>query len=86
MFTGVVDWVTKSLLSEEVRELRLEGYPSIYVSPLEAPNLPEVYQTEHKYEFTGFLLGYVRHNDFSDWGFTTIRVYAFEIRHLGEAD
>ena len=85
-FTGVVDYVHKSLLSEEVRELRLEGYPAIYVRPLDAPNLPEEYQTGHKYEFTGFLMKYERHAQFDESGFTTIRVYAFEIRHLGEAD
>ena len=55
------------------------------VYPLDAPYLPEV-QPGHEYEFTGFFVadnvlelgGVVAH------GF--LGVYAFKIRHLGEAD
>ena len=55
------------------------------VYPLDAPYLPEV-QPGHEYEFTGFFVadnvlevgGIVAH------GF--LGVYAFKIRHLGEAD
>lgn len=94
-FTGVVDYVHKTypnpldLQSEVVWSLRLEGYPSIYVYLLDAPNvsiLPEAYQTGHKYEFTGFFMRYEKHAEWSKSGFTRIRVYAFDIRHLGEAD
>ena len=91
-FTGVVDYVKKTRLDlldfqspEVVRSLSLEGYP-IDVYPLDAPNLPEEYQTWHKYEFTGFLMRYVSHADFSSSGYSKLRVYAFKIRHLGEAD
>ena len=92
-FTGVVDYVDQTYLDPldfrspmVVRSLRLEGYPSIYVYPLDAPNLPEEYQTAHKYEFTGFLMKYEDHAKFRESGFAAMRVYAFEIRHLGEAD
>ena len=94
-FTGVVDYVKKTRLDlldfespEVVHSLSLEGYP-IDVYPLDAPNvsiLPEAYQTWHKYEFTGFLVRYVGHADFSSSGWRKLRVYAFDIRHLGEAD
>lgn len=95
-FTGVVDYVSEGRLDwsdpkspEVVHSLRLEGYPSIYVYLLDAPNvsiLSEAYQTGHKYEFTGFFIAHEAHAEWSKDGFTRIRVYAFEIRHLGEAD
>ena len=86
-FTGVVDEAYEPIeFFKEPALLVLEGYPRIYVTPLDAPNLPEVYQTGHKYEFTGFLVDYIGHADFSSIGNATMHVYAFEIRHLGEAD
>lgn len=92
-FTGVVDFVSTSVTDwtvipfpKEVHELWLEGYPSIRVRPMDLPKLPEAYQSGQKYEFTGFLAAYTRHAEFEKTGFSTMRVYAFEIRHLGEAD
>ena len=92
-FTGVVDYVRTSVtdwtafpFTEEVDELWLEGYPSIHVRPMDLPKLPEAYQSGQKYEFTGFLVAYESHAEFERTGFSTMRVYAFEIRHLGEAD
>lgn len=94
-FTGVVDYVNTTYLdpldlqSQVVWSLELEGWPRIYVYLLDAPNvsiLPEAYQTGNKYEFTGFFMRYEKHAEWSKDGFTRIRVYAFEIRHLGEAD
>ena len=94
-FTGVVDYVNTTYLdpldlqSKVVSSLRLEGWPWIYVYLLDAPNisiLPEAYQTGNKYEFTGFFMRYEKHAEWRKDGFTQIRVYAFEIRHLGEAD
>lgn len=88
-FTGVVDFVTRNFFpdfTEEVDELWLEGWPSIRVRPMDLPKLPEAYQSGQKYEFTGFLVAYKRHAEFERNGFSTMRVYAFEIRHLGEAD
>ena len=84
-FTGVVEWVDKSIRTKKVRKLTLEGY-TVDVHPLDAPNLPEVYHKGHKYEFTGFLMRYEKHAQFRKSGFAAMRVYAFEIRHLGEAD
>ena len=92
-FTGVVEYVRTSVtdwtafpFTEEVNELWLEGYPSIRVRPIDLPKRPELYQSGQKYEFTGFLVAYERHAEFDRNGFSTMRVYAFEIRHLGEAD
>ena len=86
-FRGVVEETYDfSNILEDPTMLVLEGYPSIHVYPLDAPNLPEVYQTGHKYEFTGFLMQFERHSQFDESGFATMRIYAFEIRHLGEAD
>lgn len=83
--TVVTDWTTFPF-PEEVDELWLEGYPSIRVRPVDLPKDPEAYQSGHEYEFTGFLVAYVRHAEFERNGFSTMRVYAFEIRDLGEPD
>ena len=92
-FTGVVEYVSTSVtdwtafpFTEEVNELWLEGYPSIRVRPMDLSKRPEAYQSGQKYEFTGFLAAYSRHAEFEKTGFSSMRVYAFEIRHLGEAD
>lgn len=55
------------------------------VYPLDAPYLPEV-QPGHEYEFTGF---FVADNVLELGGIVApgfLGVYAFKIRHLGEAD
>ena len=84
-FTGVVEFGAKSFRTDKVRKLTLEGY-TVDMHPLDAPNLPEVYYTGHKYEFTRFLMKYEKHAQFKKSGYAVMRVYAFEIRHLGEAD
>ena len=92
-FTGVIEYVetyvtdwTAFPFPEEVDQLWLEGYPFIRVRPMDLPKHPEAYQSGQKYEFTGFLAAYRRHAEFEKTGYTTMRVYAFQIRHLGEAD
>lgn len=72
-------------VTETIRRLRLEDFTT-EVYPLDSPNLPTEYERGHKYEFTGFLIRYERHSKFSKSGSVMNRVYAFEIRHLGEAD
>ena len=84
--TGVAEFASYFFGTDTVREISIEGEDLGYVHPLDAPNLPTEYHRGHKYEFTGFLMKYERHSQFSKRGATTIRIYAFEIRHLGEAD
>ena len=84
-FTDVVEFTQTGFRTEKIRRLTLEDYTTD-VYPLDAPNLPTEYHREHKYEFTGFLMKYESHAQFRKRGITTIRIYAFEIRHLGEAD
>ena len=84
--TGVAKFASYFFRTDRVREISLEGDDLVYVHPLDAPNLPAKYHRGHKYEFTGFLMKYESHAQFSKRGVTTIRIYAFEIRHLGEAD
>lgn len=72
-------------VTETIRRLRLEDYRN-EVYPLDSPNLPTEYQRGHKYEFTGFLIRYEAHAKFQKDGSVKNRVYAFEIRHLGEAE
>lgn len=84
-FTGVVEYAEKSYRTEKIRRLRLEDFTT-EVYPLDAPTLPKSYERGHKYEFTGFLIRYEAHAKFKESGYVKNRVYAFEIRHLGEAD
>ena len=84
-FTGVVEFTQTGFRTEKIRRLTLEDYTTD-VYPLDAPNLPETYERGHKYEFTGFLIRYEAHAKFKKDGYVKNRVYAFEIRHLGEAD
>ena len=84
-FTSVVEFVETGFRTEKVRRLMLENYVTD-VYPLDAPNLPATYERGHKYEFTGFLIRYEQHAEFEKDGFPKNRVYAFQIRHLGEAD
>ena len=84
-FTGIVEYAEKSFRTEKIRRLTLEDYRT-EVYPLDSPNLPETYERGHKYEFTGFLMRYEAHAKFKADGYAKNRVYAFEIRHLGEAD
>ena len=55
------------------------------VYPLDAPHLPEV-QPGHEYEFTGFFIAHNVEAVISVVAMGFLAVYAFEIRHLGEAD
>ena len=82
-FIGVVEFVDKSFRTDKVRKLTIEGY-TVDVHLLDAPNLPEVYHTGNKYEFTRFLMRYEKHAQFKKSGYAVMRVYAFEIRHLGK--
>ena len=84
-FTGVVEFAQTGSRTKKVRRLTLEDYTTD-VYPLDAPNLPETYERGHKYEFTGFLIRYEQHAEYKKSGYAKMRVYAFEIRHLGEAD
>ena len=83
--TGVAKFAHLSR-TNKVQEISIEGEDLGYVHPLDAPNLPTEYHRGHKYEFTGFLMKYESHAQFRKRGAITIRIYAFEIRHLGEAD
>ena len=77
--TGVVKnlyKVTRGRNAGKVRFLILEGDKPVDVRLLDAPNLPAEYHLGHKYEFTGFMM--------LDQG--RMRIYAHEIRHLGEAE
>ena len=85
-FTGVANHWFSSLTTAPSGLILLEGYPSVEVVPLDVPNLPETYEQGHKYEFTGFLMRYDGHAKFKENGYFSLRLYAFEIRHLGEAD
>ena len=92
-FTGRVENVSSSIFSGSARVgsdsdriLTLEGTPTIEVYPLDAPRLPETYHEGDEYEFTGFLIRYEGHAENQKSGTAKMRVYAFEIWHLGEAD
>ena len=84
--TGIAEFAPTAYRTNKVQYISLEGDDLVYVHPLDAPNLPTEYHRGHKYEFTGFLMKYESHAQFRKRGVTTIRIYAFEIRHLGEAD
>ena len=92
-FTGRVENVSSSIFigsdrvgSDSDRILTLEGTPTIEVYPLDARDLPETYHEGDEYEFTGFLIRYEEHAENQKSGTAKMRVYAFEIWHLGEAD
>ena len=84
-FTGRVEYAEKSSRTKKVRRLRLEDYTT-EVYPLDAPDLPKTYERGHKYEFTGFLIREEPCAEFKKDRDAINRVYAFQIRHLGEAD
>ena len=87
-FTGRVENVNLPTFigSDSDRILTLEGTPTIEVYPLDALRLPETYHEGDEYEFTGFLIRYEGHAENQKSGTAKMRVYAFEIWHLGEAD
>ena len=80
-FIGIV----KSIERHESKKVSLtvdaDGLPDLFVYPLDAPNLPMIYQERHVYEFTGFLI-YKRTVSSA----ARLVVYAFEIRHHGESE
>lgn len=84
--TGIAEFALPASRTNKVQYISLEGDDLVYVHPLDAPNLPTEYHRGHKYEFTGFFTRQEEHAQFSKRGVTTLRIYAFEIRHLGEAD
>ncbi len=84
-FTGVAGLVETSFRTKQVRKITLEGNV-VDVYPLDVPNPPETYERGHKYEFTGLLIRCESHAEYKKSGYVKMRVYAFEIRHLGEAD
>lgn len=84
-FTGIVGYVDTDFRTEQLRKLHLQGYPYVYVYPLDAPDLPETYQ-QGKYEFTGFLTRYEKHRPNRQDGLPILRVYASDIRLVHAAD
>ena len=79
-FTGVVGFVDTDFRTEQLRKLHLQGYPYVYVYPLDAPGLPETYQRGELYEFTGFLVRYEKHTPNQQNGLPILRVYAVDIQ------
>ena len=79
-FRGTV----RSIGVSESKQAKLSvGNFTVY--PLDAPYLPEV-QPGHEYEFTGFFVAYNVNAIGGVVAHGFLGVYAFEIRHLGEAD
>lgn len=85
-FTGIVGYVDTDFRTEQLQKLHLQGYPYVYVYPLDAPDLPETYKKGQTYEFTGFLVQYEEHQPNRQDGLPIHRVYACDIRHVDEAD
>lgn len=74
-----------SIGPDKDRKLTLEGAPLIEVYPLKASRLPAIYHEGDEYEFTGFLIRYEEHAEHQKSGNAKMRIYAFHIRHLKEA-
>ena len=86
-FTGVVENNSSPIFigPDSDRILTLEGAPAIEVYPLKTSHLPAIYHEGDEYEFTGFLIRHEAHAEHQKSGNAKMCVYAFEIRHLGEA-
>ena len=86
-FTGVVENNSSPIFigPDSDRILTLEGSPTIEVYPLKASRLPTIYHEEDEYEFTGFLKRHEAHAEHQKNGNAKMHVYAFQIRHLREA-
>ena len=86
-FTGVVENNSSPIFigPDSDRILTLEGAPTIEVYPLKASDLPAIYHEGDEYEFTGFLIRHEAHAEHQKSGNAKMRVYAFQIRHLREA-
>ena len=87
-FTGTVAYIRPAPRTETdpVERLILVSDPSIDVYPLDAETPPETYKEGDTYEFTGFLVQYEEHKRNQLDGRLILRLYAFDIRHLDEAD
>ena len=86
-FTGVVENNSSPIFigPDSDRILTLEGAPTIEVYPLKTSDLPAIYHEGDEYEFTGFLKRHEAHAEHQKSGNAKMHVYAFEIRHLREA-
>lgn len=94
-FTGIVaianpafqaKWVEDVVKDPQVEWLILAGDPHVEVYTRDAQHHPETYEQGQKYQFTGFLIKYSEYNPKNKRGYTNLRIYAFDIRHLDEAD
>ena len=86
-FKGVVENNSSPIFigPDSDRILTLEGAPAIEVYPLKASRLPAIYHEGDEYEFTGFLKRHEAHAEHQKSGNAKMHVYAFQIRHLREA-
>ena len=86
-FTAVVGFVWTDFRTEQVQRLTLKGFTTdVYPLNAQSPALPRTYERGHKYKFTGFLTRCEQTAEQQKHGYTKLRIYAFDIRHLGEAD
>ena len=82
---GVSKTTARPSSSAQTKTVTLEGAPAIEVYPLKASRLPAIYHEGDEYEFTGFLIRYEEHAEHQKDGNAKMHVYAFQIRHLREA-
>ena len=71
---------------KNVERLILARDPRVEVYTRDAQPQPETYHRGQTYEFTGFLVQHEEHRPNQQNGALTLRVYAFQSRHLEEAD
>ena len=84
-FTGIVGDVDTDFRTEQLRKLHLQGYPYVYVYPLDLRTPSKTYKLG-KYEFTGFLVRYEEHVPNQQDRLPILRVYASDIRLVHAAD
>ena len=80
-FIGIVTSIERRGSKKVGLTVDADDLSRLSVYPLDAPNLPMIYQERHVYEFTGFLI-----NNTTGSGAPSLAVYAFEIRHHGESE
>lgn len=94
-FTGTVDFDFTDSHIKQLRRIKLSGYPYdpllsgytiVNVYPRNLLNPLETYERGQKYEFTGFLVRYEEHMENMPKGQPTLRLYAFDIRHVDEKE
>ena len=71
---------------KNVERLILARDPRVEVYTRDAQPQPETYHRGQTYEFTGFLVQHEEHRPNQQNGALTLRVCAFQSRHLEEAD